>query len=134
MAIEWVIPGRLARSSRPGFGGPNPTDVDPTEVETWLDRAGAQGIRSVLCLLDERQLGYYPRLPGGLLETYRRAGLEVVSLPVPDMQTPPISESELPRVKEAFRELPEPLLIHCSAGLDRTGAAVEYLLSTGDLS
>jgi hypothetical protein len=63
----WVIPGRLSRAARPGFSGTNPTDVDPSEVETWLGEASAEGIRSILCLLDERQLGYYPRLSGGLL-------------------------------------------------------------------
>jgi protein tyrosine/serine phosphatase len=133
MAIEWVIPGRLARSSRPGFVGADPTDVDPAEVEVWLEEARAHGIRSILCLLDERQLGYYRRLPGGLLDTYRRAGMDVSSLPTPDLQTPPIPEADLARVWQAFRELPAPLLIHCSAGVDRTGAAVAYLLSTGDL-
>jgi hypothetical protein len=128
MAIEWVIPGRLARSSRPGFGGRDPSQVEPAEVDAWLDEARALGIRSILCLLDERQLGYYHRLAGGLLETYRRAGMAVSSLPVPDMQAPPIPEADLPRVWQAFRELPAPLLIHCSAGLDRTGAAVEHIL------
>lgn len=128
MTIAWVIPGRLARSSRPGFGAATPTDVDPVEVEAWLVEARAMGIRSILCLLDERQLGYYPRLPGGLLETYRRAGMAVSSVAVPDLQTPPIPPSVLPRVWQAFRALPPPLLIHCSAGVDRTGAAVAYLL------
>lgn len=128
MAIEWVIPGRLARSSRPGFGGTNPAEVEPAEVEAWLDEARAHGIRSILCLLDEWQLGYYRRVPGGLLETYRRAGMAVSSVAVPDLQTPPIPPSVLPRVWQAFRALPPPLLIHCSAGVDRTGAAVAYLL------
>jgi protein tyrosine/serine phosphatase len=126
--MEWVIPGRLARSSRPGFGGATPSDVDPADVQAWLDEARASGIRSILCLLDERQLDFYPRLPGGLLETYRRAAMAVASIPVPDFQTPPLSESDLPHVWRAFSDLPGPLLIHCSAGLDRTGAAVAYLL------
>lgn len=128
MTIEWVIPGRLARSSRPGFDGPNPTEVDPREVEAWLDEARRLGIRSILCLLDDRQLAYYSRLSGGLLEAYRRAGMVVDHLPVPDLQTPPIPDGDLPRVERAFRDLPAPLLVHCSAGVDRTGAAVAYLM------
>src|SRR3990172_1955048 len=64
MAIEWVIPGRLVRSSRPGFGGTNPAEVDPAEVEAWLDEARVQGIRSLLCLLDEPQLPYCAPPPG----------------------------------------------------------------------
>jgi hypothetical protein len=128
MAITWVIPGRLSRTARPGFSGANPTDVDPGEVEAWLGEARADGIHSILCLLDERQLSYYPRLPGGLLETYRRAGMAVSSVAVADLQTPPIPASVLPRIWQAFRALPPPLLIHCSAGIDRSGAAVAYIL------
>jgi len=128
MTIEWVIPTRLARSPRPGFGGMNSTEVEPGEVEAWLAEARSSGIRSVLCLLDEGQLAYYRRLPGGLLETYRRAGLAVASVPVADRQAPPISEDDLRLVWRAFGELPPPLLIHCSAGIDRTGAAVDHIL------
>jgi hypothetical protein len=128
MAIDWVIPGRLARSARPGFGGRNPMEVDPAEVEAWLDEARTHGIRSILCLLDERQLDFYRRLPGGLLESYRRAGMAVASVAVPDMQSPPIPEADLARVWQAYLDLPAPLLIHCSAGLDRTGAAVDHIL------
>src|SRR3989304_2317231 len=129
MAIEGVAPGRRARSSRPGLGGTNPAEVDPAEVEAWLDEARAQGIRSILCLLDERQLGYYRRVPGGLWGTSPRAGRPASPVPVTALQTPPIPPADLPRVWRAFRELPPPLLIHCSAGIDRTGAAVAYLRS-----
>jgi protein tyrosine phosphatase (PTP) superfamily phosphohydrolase (DUF442 family) len=85
------------------------------------------GIRSVVCLLDERQVDRYSGLPGGLLEYYRQAGLDVGHVPVPDMQTPAIPSKDLEKIGRLFDQLPKPVLVHCWAGVDRTGAAVEYL-------
>jgi len=126
--IEWVIPGRLARSPRPGYPGQGGRLVDPAEVEAWLAEAKAIGIRSILCLLHQDQLAPYRELPGGLLEAYRRAGMVVGHIPLRDLETPPIPNGNLPEVWKFFTELPAPLLVHCSAGLDRTGAAVSYIL------
>ena len=117
--MEWVIPGRLARSARP---------ADPEAVEAWLKEAEALGVRSILCLLSDSQLSAYETLPGGLLAHYRRSGFAVGHVPVEDRQTPPIPPEDLKEIGRLFDELPGPLLVHCWAGIDRTGAAVDYLL------
>ena len=128
--IEWVIPGRLARSGRPGYRGQGGGQVPQSDVEAWLADAKTLGIRSILCLLDENQLDFYRDLQGGLLGAYRRAGMTVGHVPVEDHQTPPIPPDLLEEVERLFTALPPPLLVHCSAGIDRTGAATEHILKT----
>ncbi len=132
--IEWVIPGRLARSARPGYRGDGGGLVPESDVEGWLADAKALGIQSIVCLLDESQLDLYRDVPGGLLQTYRRAGMAVGHVPVKDHQTPPIPADQLIEVEQLYSALPKPLLIHCSAGIDRTGAALEHILKTRSLA
>ena len=123
--METVIEGKLIRSERPGYPD---HDVGAAAVDTWIAQARAAGVRTILCLLGEKQLAYYSRLGnGGLLGRYRDAGFAVVHRPVCDHMTPPVPADVLARIPSDFLEAKLPLLVHCSAGIDRTGAVVRHL-------
>jgi protein-tyrosine phosphatase len=125
-----VIPDRLYRAARPGYSGGGRKPVGMGEVQRWIESAQSLGITSIICLLAEEHLCLYP--DADLLGIYRAAGFEVRHIPVVDHRDPPLDDDHLAAVLHAWRELPKPALIHCSAGIDRTGAAVQYILDHGD--
>ena len=49
-------------------------------------------------------------------------------LGVSDGLTEPYTEEQLDEVVQSFRRLPKPVLVHCSAGYDRTGRVVRHIL------
>ena len=122
---EWVPELGLGRASRPGFES-GQVDLAPA-VDNWVKAVRSKGVRSVICLLSREELEWYCGVPGGLLGRYQHLGLEVISIPVPLDRHPVLGETELPRITKAFEDLPKPVVVHCSAGVVRSGAAVRHL-------
>jgi protein-tyrosine phosphatase len=122
----WVIRDRLARSCRPGYPGGGRA-VRRDEIDAWVAEVRTFGIKSIICLLSDDQLPLYDHLPGGLIAHYRSEGFKVEHVPARDYQSPPLSEDHLRRIWAAYEAPPKPVLVHCSAGIDRTGLAVSHV-------
>jgi len=129
---EWVIPGVLAKSARPGRELGRDLKVPKSVVDNWIEKVKTMGIKSIICLLEEEQMEYfYEDLPGGLLSYYQENGLEVAHVSLPDPEKDPRSwemlEKSLEKAWQVFQSLPKPVLVHCSAGKNRSEKVTKFI-------
>ena len=123
---ECVLPELLAKSSRPGY--PKKEGISKEVVDEWIENVRAMGVRSIICFLSAHQLAFYSDLPSGLIQYYRDAGFDIAHIPEDDYKRPPLSEEGVREAVAAFERLEKPVLVHCSAGLARTGMAIDAIL------
>jgi hypothetical protein len=65
--------------------------------------------------------------PEGLLGYYRSHGLAVESVPCTDYQSSTAEQKQ--EVLSTFRHLPGPVLLHCSAAIDRTAPVAGFIVN-----
>jgi hypothetical protein len=126
---NWVIEGALATSPRPGYRPGPDLAVPRAAVDRWIGECRTFGVESILCLLGPDQLPLYRALPEGLLAYYREAGFRVGHLPALDGLARPYDPADFERAWAFYQQLPGPLLVHCSAGMDRTGRVIRHIVS-----
>ncbi len=123
--MRWVISGVLARSARPGYPSRN---VEKETVLSEIDYWKSEGIRSVICLLSMDELLDYSANNADLLDLYEENDLISRIIPVENHKEYPLTDEEMDGSLDVISEIEKPVLIHCSAGMDRTGAAVNLIM------
>ncbi len=111
-------------AQRPGFPG---KFVQKQLIDQWLGLMRKQEISRVVCLLPEEELGYYPTITGGLLGAYVEAFGEGSVLWAPTKDRSLLSGEAVKHIciflYDALNS-GQKTVIHCSAGLGRTGQAL----------
>jgi protein-tyrosine phosphatase len=88
------------------------------DVDGWIEFMAGQHIVHVVCLLAPEELAVYDDLLG----RYRRRFSSVVHVPLVDLEVP--AKQDVERALEALTRAErrdEPILVHCAAGIGRTG-------------
>jgi hypothetical protein len=145
--VHWVIRDRLACSHRPlrhhplhGGSGKNIAPEAALLVEDWSVLAQCEGIKSIISLMHARDLAYYGKLDLGtpnLIEFYRNSGFEVAHIPWEDPFHSRTSRAQIgdkllvirEEALAAYDRLAKPVLIQCSAGIDRTAPVAAYIFT-----
>lgn len=143
--LIWVIPGQLACGHRPlrhhqVYSG-SARNLESGAISFlcgWVELMRVYDVKSIVCLMHDNELAYYGALDlnaSDLVEFYLFQGFEVCHLPCEDSAHSK-SDSEIIARKlqgirhdalVAFDNLPKPVLLHCSAGVQRSAPVSAFI-------
>lgn len=146
--LLWVTPSMLACTHRPlrhhpsygGSGAPIPRQAKPLITE-WIDWLRLNDIASVISFMHDRDFRCYRDIDfgaGGLPGALEERGLEVCLLPWEDplhsktdraVKRAKLEEMRAKALK-AFDKLPKPVVLVCSAGIDRSAPAAAFIFES----
>jgi hypothetical protein len=125
----WVEPGRLLAGCYPGA-------QDQKEAEEKLKGLLYSGIKLVISLMEEDELGHYGepfvQYDKNLTKMAKDAGTEIecIRMPIQDLNTPSpeFMVEILDRIDQAISQ-ENPVFVHCWGGKGRTGTVVGCFLA-----
>ncbi len=143
--LVWVIPSGLACAHRPlrhhphygGSGQPIPREAKPL-ISDWVEQIRLEGIASIISFMHDRDVRCYREIDLGgvnLIEFLAHEGFPLCPLPWEDPEHSrtdrAVKRAKLEQVRkdalEAYERLPKPVLLVCSAGIDRSAPVAAYI-------
>ncbi len=143
--LVWVIPEALACAHRPLrynrlYGGsvrnlaPEATPL----IYEWAELIELSGIQSIISLMHDTELEFYRALDlnaSTLVEFYRARGFSVAHIPWEDPAHSKSNAVTITRKRnqvrrdalQAYDSLQKPVLLHCSAGEQRSAPVAAYI-------
>ncbi len=123
--VYWLIPNELAGMPMP-FIHPDRRMNQGGELNAYNDdlpRLHEAGIRAVVSLVNNPSDGL----------VYHDAGFDFISVPIPDFNPPaPQQAAQVVEFIDRMKEAAKPVVVHCHAGLGRTGTLLAaYLIANG---